>query len=90
MLILVTVYTRCTSTRTSHRGTASLLFLDNLISDYYIHAMRTTDLVIFSDLTDEVTESLIDVDSLLGGRLDEFASEVFRQVTTLCRMLVHR
>ena len=46
--------------------------------------MRRTNLVILSNLTDEVTESLVDVNSLLGRRLDEFASEVFRQVTTLC------
>lgn len=56
----------------------------------HVYAMRIgrADLVILSNLTDEVTESLVDVDSLLGGRLNEFTPEVFRQVTTLCSMVV--
>jgi hypothetical protein len=41
--------------------------------------------VVFPDLTDEVREGLVDIDALLGRRLDEFAAKVLCEVTTLCR-----
>lgn len=40
-------------------------------------------LVVLPDFTDEVSEGLIDVDPLLGRRLDELAAKVLRKVTAL-------
>ena len=41
-------------------------------------------LVVPPDLADEIRERLVDIDALLGGRLDEAAVEVLREVATLC------
>lgn len=43
-----------------------------------------TYLVILPNLPHEVSESLVDVDSLLGGGLDKFAAEVLGKIATLC------
>ena len=40
-------------------------------------------LVVLADLADKVGERLVDVDALLGRRLDELAAEVLREVTAL-------
>lgn len=40
-------------------------------------------LIVFSNFADKVSKSLIDVDPLFGRRLDEFASEMFCQITAL-------
>ena len=53
------------------------------MSDYINTRTKKIDFVVFPNLTDEVTESLINIDSLLGGRLNEFASKMFCQVTAL-------
>ena len=39
--------------------------------------------VVLANFTNEVAESLINVYSLLGGGLDEFATEVFGKVAAL-------
>ena len=43
-----------------------------------------TYLVVLPDLTHEVRERLVDVDSLLRRGLDELAAKVLREVTPLC------
>lgn len=48
--------------------------------------LRETDLVVLPDLAHELTKRLVDVDSLLCGRLDEAAAKVFCQVAALYRM----
>ena len=45
---------------------------------------RYTYLVVLPDLTDELAECLVDVDALLGRRLDELAAEVLCKITALC------
>jgi len=42
-----------------------------------------TDLVVLSDFSNECTESLVDIDSLLGRRLDKFAAKVLGEITPL-------
>ena len=44
---------------------------------------ETTDLVVPSDLTNEVRKRLIDINPLFRGRLDEFAVEMLGEVATL-------
>ena len=44
-----------------------------------------TNLVVLADLTDELGERGVDVDALLGRRLEELATEMFREVSALCR-----
>ena len=39
--------------------------------------------VVLANLPNEVAECLVDVDALLGRRLDELAAEVLRKITTL-------
>lgn len=51
---------------------------------------ENTCLVVLSNLTDEVCEGLVDVDTLLSRRLDEFATEVLGKITTLCTKLYQR
>lgn len=46
---------------------------------------RSTDAVVFANLADEVGERLVDVDALLGARLDEATSKVLGEVASLCR-----
>ena len=46
--------------------------------------MWAAHLVVPPDLTHEAAERLVDVDSLLGGRLDELAAKVLREVAALC------
>ena len=48
--------------------------------------LRETDLVVLPDFAHELTKRLVDVDSLLCGRLDEAAAKVFCQVAALYRM----
>jgi len=52
-------------------------------SDRAARTPRSLFLIELSDLADELAERLIDVDSLLGGGLDELAVEVFCQITAL-------
>jgi len=40
-------------------------------------------LVVFPDFANQIAESLIHIDALLGGSLDELAVEMLREVTTL-------
>jgi hypothetical protein len=42
------------------------------------------DFVVLPDLTNEVTESLVDVDALFCRCLDELARKMFGEVTALC------
>ena len=42
-----------------------------------------TDPVVFSDFAHELVKRLVNVDSLLGGRLDEAAAKVLCQVAAL-------
>lgn len=44
---------------------------------------RLLFLVVLSDLADEVRESLVDVDALLGRRFNEFATKVFCKISAL-------
>jgi hypothetical protein len=42
------------------------------------------DFVVLPDLTNEVTESLVNVDALFCRCLDKFARKMFGEVTALC------
>jgi hypothetical protein len=46
--------------------------------------MKETYLVVTPNLTDELAESLVDIDAVLSRGLNKLAIEVFRKVTTLC------
>ena len=72
------------TTRSRHCWPACLLFLIDFQSKYYIGRMISTlNLVVFSNLTNKVAKSLINVDALLSRCLDELAAEVLSKVTTL-------
>jgi hypothetical protein len=47
--------------------------------------MKETYLVVAPNLTNELAESLVDIDAVLSRGLNKLAIEMFRKVTTLCR-----
>jgi hypothetical protein len=47
--------------------------------------MKETYLVVTPNLTNELAESLVDIDAVLSRGLNKLAIEMFRKVTTLCR-----
>ena len=71
-----------------HGWSSGLLFLEREKSDPQFQrdpeGRNGTDLIIFPDFANEITESLVHVDTLLGRRLDKSAPQVFGEVATLC------
>ena len=67
-------------------GTAGLLFLGKIlviVIGLQHLGIEDAHLVVLPDLTDEVSERLIDVDTLLSRGLNKLAAKVLCQVTTL-------